>query len=108
MAVATLKHTPKTHAEALAVLMGAGKSQVVLGPNTLLTETARGIVVSYHGNDIVRYTMDTGTYVRWAGWPTATTTGRIAQLVNERVNIIKGKPAIDGVTVDELAWHPVG
>lgn len=107
MAVAKLKSTPKSYAEADKVLTDSGKSQVRLAPNTLLTNTVFGPVVSYHGNDIVRYDASNGTSVSWAGWPTATTTGRIAQLIHGRANIIKGKPALDGAVVDSFAWHKV-
>lgn len=107
MAVAKLKHTPKTYAQADMVLREANKSQVALAGNTFLTRTASGIEVSYYGSPIVRYSKENGTSVSWAGYPTYTTTGRIHQLIYGQANIIKGEPALDDVVVDSTAWHKV-
>lgn len=106
MAVAKLKFTPKTLEQAEAVLGNAGKSQVVLAGNTLLTRVATGVEVTYHGNPIVRYTEE-GTFVSWAGWTTYTTTGRIHQLINGIANIKGGEAYLDGEEVSAFGWHKV-
>lgn len=59
----------------------ANRDARTIGHNTAARRDDGDIVVSLHGNDIVRLSPDGSVAATFAGWPTVTTADRIAQFL---------------------------
>jgi hypothetical protein len=86
--MAKLKATPKSFAEAVAVLNG--KYSVRLGNNTNLRCTGSDpvhdyIAVTFHKTDIVKFWADGSVTLHTGGYRTATTKERLNQFIVGRV-----------------------
>lgn len=103
----TLSPAPLTFQQATDAL-GHRESRKI-GHNTVLERRGADVFVTYHGNDIVRYSED-GVYASWAGWATQTTATRLNKLTQARFNIKNREPQINGVTLTGSwsDWHKVG
>lgn len=100
-----LDHTPRTFAEAEAIL---GKREAVrIGYMTHLKRGSDGeIYATHHHNEIVEY-RPSGVHASWAGWASSTTRDRLNKLTYARFNIKDRAPHVNGERVSSTDWVKV-
>lgn len=86
-----------SYSQCLHQLQGRGRMKI--GHNTYIETRDSAVAVKYHHTDIVTYHSDGRITVRTGGWDTATTRGRLRDLLNYRVFCDHGGIILDAVGV---------